>query len=236
MRALVQAPDRSGLKHAFQVEAGWVPYRDEYPIHLVTRGSEIIDLSRERASQRLKLGALISTALEKSSASAISLADNRVYLVGAAAVGVPASSKWHPAALVLGKPLRAEDLLHVAGRIGTAVVLSYDHQLLLGAGPAAQQSKLATLLGQEERGLVLSMSRSWAGACVELGDGLFAWVYVDTTEIVDQARWSAIGLFVPLWAAAIVVAAVLLAFTYPTRAGGFLLRLVEPSTQRTSQS
>jgi hypothetical protein len=233
VRALVaQGADRSTLKHAFQAEPWWVPYRDEFPIQLLTRGSEVIDLSRDQASQKLKLGALTSRALAKSTASGFSIVDNRVYLVSAAAIDVPVGTRWHPAALVLGKALPAEDLLQVAGKIGSALVLSYDNQLLLGAGPAAQQSKLATLVGHEERALVLSMNRTWAGACIELGDGLFAWSYVDTTEIVDQARWSAMALFVPLWGAAIVVAAVLLAFTYPTRAGAVLLPLTQPGRSR----
>jgi hypothetical protein len=209
-----------------------VSYRDEFPIQLLTRGSEVIDLSRDQASQRLKLGALISTALAKSTASGFSIVDNRVYLVSAAAIDVPVGTRSYPAALVLGKALPAEDLLQVAGKIGSALVLSYDSQMLLGAGPDAQQSKLATLVGREERALVLSMNRTWAGASIELGDGLFAWSYVDTTEIVDQARWSAIALFVPLWGAAIVVAAVLLAFTYPTRAGAVLLPLTDPGRSR----
>ncbi len=233
VRALVtHGANRSALKHAFQTEPWWVANRDEFPIHLLTRGSEVIDLSHDHASQMLKLGALISTALAKSTASGLSIADHRVYLVGAAAIDVPVGSRSHPAALVLGKALPAEDLLHVAGKIGSALVLSYDNQLLLGAGPAAQQSRLATLVGQEERALVLSMNRTWAGACIELGDGLFAWTYVDTAEIVDQARWSAIALFVPLWGAAIVVAAVLLAFTYPTRAGAVLLPLTDRGRPR----
>ncbi len=233
VRALVaQGADRNTLKHAFRGEPWWVSYRDEFPIQLLTRGSEVIDLSRDQASHRLKLGALISTALAKSTASGFSIVDNRVYLVSASAIDVPVGTRWHPAALLLGKALPAEDLLQVAGKIGSALVLSYDNQLLLGAGPAAQQSKLATLVGHEERALVLSMNRTWAGACIELGDGLFAWSYVDTTEIVDQARWSAIALFVPLWGAAIVVAAVLLAFTYPTRAGAVLLPLTDPHRSR----
>jgi hypothetical protein len=233
VRALVtEGAERGALKHAFQAESWWGPYRDEFPILLLTRGSEVIDLSRDQAAQRLKLGALVSKALAKSSASGFSIADNRIYLLGAAAVDVPVGNRAHPSALVLGKALRAEDLLHVAGKIGSALMLSYDNQLLLGAGPAGQQSKLAALVGQEERGLVLSMNRSWAGACIELGDGLFAWAYVDTTEIVDQAKWSALALFVPLWGAAIVVAAVLLAFTYPTRAGAVLLPLIEPGRSR----
>jgi hypothetical protein len=225
IRALVaQGADRSTLKHAFQA--------DEFPIHLLTRGSEVIDLSRDRASQRLKLGALISTALAKSTASGFSIVDHRVYLVSAAAIDVPVGTRSHPAALVLGRALPAEDLLQVAGKIGSALVLSYDNQLVLGAGPAAQQSRLATLVGLEDRALVLSMNRTWAGACIELGDGLFAWTYVDTAEIVDHARWSAIALFVPLWGAAIVVAAVLLGFTYPTRAGAVLLPLTDQGRSR----
>ncbi len=225
VRTLVaRGADRSTLKHAFQT--------DEFPIHLLTRGSVVIDLSRDQASQKLKLGALISKALAKSTASGFSIVDHRVYLVSAAAIDVPVGTRSHPAALVVARALPAEDLLQVAGKIGSALVLSYDNQLLLGAGPAAQQSRLATLVGQEERALVLSMNRTWAGACIELDDGLFAWTYVDTAEIVDQARWSAIALFVPLWGAAIVLAAVLLAFTYPTRAGAVLLPLTDPGRSR----
>jgi hypothetical protein len=229
---LVQGADRSALRHASQAESWWAPYRDEFPIQLLTRGSEVIDLSRDQASQRLKLGALISTALAKSTASGFTVVDNRVYLVTAAAIDVPAGTRSHPAALVLGRALPAEDLLQVAGKIGSALLLSYDNQLILGAGPAAQQTKLATLVGHEGRALVLSLNRTWAGACIELGDGLFAWAYVDTTEIVDEAKWSAIALFVPLWGAAVVVAAVLLAFTYPTRAGAVLLPLTERGRTR----
>ena len=74
VRTLVaRGADRSTLKQAFQT--------DEFPIHLLTRGSEVIDLSRDQASHRLKLGALISTALAKSTASGFSIVDHRVYLV-----------------------------------------------------------------------------------------------------------------------------------------------------------
>ena len=199
---IVSGLDLDADAHTFedllQNEDWWAPYRAEFPLSGVVTANgalAIIMMGNRRAPRTsaarppcARRARSASRRVSRRSRAAPSCSRRRACRAG----------KHHApgAVVVVGAPLERPALQAVADGAGTAVALSDGKRVLAAAGPDAAQTKLAALVGREDRateaGLV-TLDDGPAGVTVALDRGL----WLDAAlPALPQPAGSHLGLFI----------------------------------------
>ncbi|HET6981299.1 MAG TPA: hypothetical protein VFI53_04115, partial [Myxococcaceae bacterium] len=210
VRALAsQRVDERTLRDAFETEAWWRSFRDEFRVQLLLLGPERYEFGRKDLGSALRTDGLVRDAMQRSPASGALRVEDTVLLVSAASVDVPVDPTRRPAIVVLAQPLTARDLARAAGRAGGAVaVTGTDRRLLVMSGSAEEEQRLRDLLARPVP--VLEGAIASAGSA-PLGEGLSLWASADTRLASEGARRPAQTVVAVLWLLGLAACAVLVA-------------------------
>ena len=199
---IVSGLDLDADAHTFedllQNEDWWAPYRAEFPLSGVVTANgalAIIMMGNRTGSADVSGSSAVRQAREVGVASGVAAIQGRAFMFAAARV--PRGKHHAPGAVVVvGTPLEPPVLQAVADGAGTAVALSDGKRLLAAAGPDAARTKLAAMVGREDRatdaGLV-TLDDGPAGVTVALDRGL----WLDAAlPVLPQPAGSYLGLFI----------------------------------------
>jgi hypothetical protein len=199
---IVSGLDLDADAHTFedllQNEDWWAPYRAEFPLSGVVTANgalAIIMMGNRAGSADVSGSSAVRQAREVGVASGVAAIQGRAFMFAAARV--PRGKHHAPGAVVVvGAPLEGPVLQAVADRAGTAVALSDGKRLLAAAGSDAAQTKLAAMVGREDRatdaGLV-TLDDGPVGVTVALDRGL--WLDAALPALPQPAS-SYLGLFI----------------------------------------
>src|SRR4051794_1056728 len=175
---IVSGLDLDADAHTFEDllenEDWWAPYRSEFSLSglvtadgaLAMRGSGVSDLSA---------APVVRQAREAGVASGVAAIQGRAFLLAAARVP---RGKHHASGgvVILGTPFERAALQTVADGAATPVALSDGKRLLAAAGPDVAQTKLAALVGHEDRATeagLIHMDDGHTGLTITLDRGLY---------------------------------------------------------------
>ena len=175
---IVSGLDLDADAHTFEDllenEDWWAPYRSEFALSgVVTANGALAMLGAGSAD--LSGTAAVRQAREVGVASGVAAIQGRALMFAAARVP---RGKHHAsgAVVILGTPFERAALQTVADGAATAVALSDGKRLLAAAGPDAAQTKLAALVGREDRANeagIINMDDGHSGLTVALDRGLW---------------------------------------------------------------
>ena len=203
IRALVSNPvDRATLVDAFETEEWWNPFREEFPVQLLSIQGEKLELGDQKG---LDFDSLLEAARRKSPASQVLAANQKAFFAAATLVEVPTPSRRSQSFLVLAKPV-PKDLV-LSPNFSGAFLLATDKTPLLGGGSPVQLQALRQVVGNDPSTSIVSADASWSASAVELSPNLFLWVRTDNSARSAEVSRVARSILVPLWAVATGLAA-----------------------------
>ena len=199
---IVSGLDLDADAHTFedllQNEDWWAPYRAQFPLSgVVTANGALAIIMAGNGSGTVDVSGspAVRQAREVGVASGVAAIQGRAFMFAAARV--PRGKHHAPGAVVVvGAPIERPVLQAIAEGAGTAVALSDGKRLLAAAGPDAAQTKLAALVGREDRATDAGLVRlddGPAGVTIALDRGL----WLDAAlPALPQPAGSHLGLFI----------------------------------------